>query len=154
MTRLRIIHLSQIRRWQPCTEQYFIVAERYPKGVPLTMEAADALMIHGVDVVWGLLHLLGQRDRPEFILFTLRQRQQHLVALLRQAKLPIKADALAALTLETLEDADLAKPLLDAARAVTWAPGEAARVARVAAWAARFREQALWIINRLGGRET
>lgn len=50
--------LATLRVWDACQAEYAIVAERYPDGVPLTMEALLDLATAGVNVWWGIRALL------------------------------------------------------------------------------------------------
>ena len=139
-----ILSLARLKRWHPCLSDYTKVAAAYPDGVPLTAEAGLALRAAGVDVQWAALRLLTPQGRRDFVLFTLRQRQPHVVSLFRAAGDTATADAIAACKFETWQDARAATPILEAARArasaraldSAWdSAGAAARAAaRAAAW--------------------
>ena len=58
------------------------------RGLLAALEAGD----YGVDVLGAAVRLLPTADRPEFIVFTLQQRQPHLVSLLHAAQLEEHAD--------------------------------------------------------------
>lgn len=111
-----IIPLRTIRAWRPCADDLARVREIYPGGVPLTVEAGVTLREAGVDVLWGALRLLTDEERTEFILFTLRQRQPHLIALYKRAGLAAEAETIARLRFAAGEDAAKATPILERAR--------------------------------------
>lgn len=134
-----IIPLARIRRSRPCPDQFARLKELYPAGVPLTLPVARRIQKRGCDVLWGLTHLLTKEKRREFVLFTLRQRQPHLVKLLRNAGLKEHATKIGALKFETFADAKAAAPILNAARAAAW------NAARAAAW----DEQIRWCVREL-----
>ena len=160
-----------------CPEDRRKARRIYPDGIPLTLTAARKLMAAGVDVMWGLISLLDKRDRPDFMLFTLRQRQPHLVTLLTKAGLDEHAQNVAALKFNTQAQARDAIPALNAsawaasARAswasawtasarASWAASKAASrdaslvASRVASLAAAARdEQARWCLRRIQQRE-
>jgi len=127
-----IISLRRIKRWGACDSQYKQVKTLYPNGVPLTVEAALRLHEAGIDVLWGALRLLTTGERVEFMLFTLRQRQPHLVSLLKAAGHEVHAVAVEALRFDTTEDARAAVPVLDAARDASRAASRSA--SRSASW--------------------
>lgn len=53
------LSLYELRLWGPCQREYAIVAERYPDGLPLAVEALLDLAAAGVNVWWGIRALLG-----------------------------------------------------------------------------------------------
>ena len=134
LTDTKIITLERLERMKPCAEQYATVARMYPDGVPLTAAAIAALEAAGVDTMWAGLRLLTARQRREFVVFTLRQRQPALVTLFGRAGLPEQAAAIEALRLREFGDMPVAQEVFAAAR-------DAARgAARVAAWDAAWAE--------------
>ena len=134
LTDTKIITLERLERMKPCAEQYATVARMYPDGVPLTAAAIAALEAAGVDTMWAGLRLLTARQRLEFVVFTLRQRQPALVTLFGRAGLPEQAAAIEALRLREFGDMPVAQEVFAAAR-------DAARgAARVAAWDAAWAE--------------
>ena len=136
LTDTKIITLERLERMKPCAEQYATVARMYPDGVPLTAAAIAALEAAGVDTMWAGLRLLTARQRREFVVFTLRQRQPALVTLFGRAGLPEQAAAIEALRLREFGDMPVAQEVFAAAR-------DAARgAARVAAWDAAWAESA------------
>jgi hypothetical protein len=131
---VRIVPLSildELEAGRTC-RQAQVVRRLYPDGIPLTLAAARTLQAAGVDVVRGVVHLLTDEQRIEFLLFTLRQRQQSVANLLDMAGLPGHAKTVRALVMATPEDASRAVPVYEAARAAAWAAARAA--ARDAAW--------------------
>ena len=140
LTDTKIITLERLERMKPCAEQYATVARMYPDGVPLTAAAIAALEPAGVDTMWAGLRLLTARQRREFVVFTLRQRQPALVTLFGRAGLPEQAAAIEALRLREFGDMPVAQEVFAAARD---AARDAARgAARVAAWDAAWAESA------------
>lgn len=137
------IPLTTLKEWRACQHDYRVVARLFPDGVPLTMDAYHTLRSESVDVLWGAVRLLDRAGRVEFLLFTLRQRQPHLVAMLRRAGLDDHADNVASLRFDTAAQAGQAWGILDTARnAASEVAREAASdaawdAARAAAWAAR-----------------
>lgn len=121
-----------------------VLLVRYPKGVPVTLEAALEAHEAGIswlDILWVALHQLRNRqDRRDFIIFTLRQRQPHLAMLFRRAGLNDHARAITSLDWSDLRRA---QHILAAARDAAWA----------AARDAAFREQVEWIADRASLRE-
>lgn len=109
------VTLADLRAWGACGDAYRAIKRRYPKGVPLTVEAGLALDRADVDVLWGAVRLLDDDERAAFVLFTLRQRQPFLVALLHGADLSGQAAATAMLRFDTAAHASAAAPPLDAA---------------------------------------
>lgn len=51
--------LHELRLWGPCQREYAIVAERYPDGIPLTVEALLSLAEADIHVYWGIGAFLG-----------------------------------------------------------------------------------------------
>lgn len=49
-----VLPLHELRLWGPCRREYALVAERYPDGVPLTVETLVSLAEAGVHVYWGI----------------------------------------------------------------------------------------------------
>lgn len=138
---MKTISLETIKSFGPCAEDYATVCRLYPRGVPLALEAYDALVAAKVDVWWVLPNLLDNAGRGEFVLHTLRYRQPRLVSLFRKAGLPEHADAIEACRFDTPKQAWEAKTILTAAwkaaRETTWdaARATASAAARYAAWA-------------------
>ena len=136
---MTIISKRWLRRRKACSNGWLaIMREHWPDGAPATLETAQAAHAAGVppeDILWVAIRLLGRkRDRQQFILFTLKQRQPYLVKLFKRAKLPDHADAIEALTWADLAEA---RQVLDAAWAAARAAWDAARAAaRDARWAA------------------
>lgn len=121
----KVLTLERLRRWGACRDDYAIVAELYPAGVPLApaeafVAAGMALQVRAIDVQWGMVRLLTRAQRAQFVLFTLRQRQPHLVSLLRGGGLHAEAEVVAALSFSTTRDAECAIPILDATRVAAW----------------------------------
>ncbi len=143
-----IIPLAKIRRMEPCLQQFKQLKELYPDGVPLTLGAVKRIKAAELDARWGLLGLMDDAEAVDFLLFTLRQRQPHLVKLLRRVKLNNHAKAVKAVRFNTPEDAEAGREVLtaawdaagnaawDAAGTAAWdAAGTAAwDAARAAAW--------------------
>lgn len=140
----RILPLATLKAWGACADAQQTIKRLYPEGIPLTLEAARTLREHGVDVLWGAVRLLTDGQRVKFIVFTLRQRQPHLVKLLRDANFPEHADAVAALSFATPEDAATVQGVLSSAGAAAWD----------AAWDAAQDEQLTWIADRLAEART
>src|SRR3972149_815693 len=132
------ITLAWLRRHGACDGWHKTFQALFPRGAPLTREAAFKAHDAGLDVLWVGIALLTADERREFIVFTLKQRQPHLVSLFREAHLGGHAEAIAAIDWGNLSDA---KVVLTAARnaawdgawAAAWA-ADAARAARDAAW--------------------
>ena len=123
-----VITIARIKRWGACNDAIEAIRQAYPDGVPCTRAAAIELYEQGVDVLWGALRLLTKAQRVEFILFTLRQRQPHVVTLLRRAGFDAHADAIARLVLTMPAEAATATDIFAAAGAA----------ARAAAWDAAW----------------
>ena len=115
-----IVPMKTIASWRPCAGTLPALRKLYPDGIPLTLEAALNLHDKGFGVMWGLTHLLDTQQRRDLILFTLRQRQPHLVSILRKAALADQAEAIAALSFDKPENARAATPTLAAAGAAAW----------------------------------
>src|SRR3990167_1733012 len=96
-----IIPLARIRRFRPCPDQFAIVERDYPQGVPLTAKAALDIQRKGGDVMWALARLMTKVQRQQFILYTLRLRQPHLVSLFEKAGLREHAAAIKRLRFRT-----------------------------------------------------
>jgi hypothetical protein len=136
-SRPKLITNHWLRRHQACEDGWqAIFADRWPEGAPVTLETALEAITAGIswaDVMWVAVRCLpSRRKRREFIIFTLRQRQPHLVTLFRQVKLNAHAKAIEALD---WSDLDKAVRVLAAAAAAAWAAWDAAGDAAGAAWA-------------------
>jgi len=91
----------------------------------------------GLDVIWAACHMMTKEQRQEFILFTVRQRQPHLVELFTSIGLKEHATQIKNLRFDTSKEAQAAIPILNAARAAardTMGAARTATDARDAAW--------------------
>lgn len=148
------ITLRWLRRHGACDGWEPTFRELFPDGAPVTLEAALKGYEAGLDVVWVAVRLLRRPEQREFIIFTLRQRQPHIVTLFQRAGL-----AEHAAKIESIDWTDFkkAEQLLDAAGAAAgaaaWDARAAAWDARDAAWDAAIKEQLEWIAEKLGLKE-
>ena len=133
-----------LRNRKACRDGWVrVYHERWPDGAPAAIEVAIEARDAGIplqDILWVAVRCLPKKaDRRNFIVFTLRQRQPHLVKLFRRAELIQHAKAIAALDWSDLPEAER---VLAAARDATRnAARDATRDARDAAvW-----EQIKWI---------
>lgn len=146
------ISYGQIIEWgaMPDCEQIARLRQRYPDGVPLTRAVGRELLVQGYPVVDFAVRLLDEEATRAFILFTLRQRQPHLVTLFRAAGLPEHAEAIAALTWDDLTRAQsvLATAATWAATAASWAATHASWAATHTPWAATAADDASWAVRQ------
>ena len=143
---MRTITRSWLTNKGACRDQVDRFSGLYPKGMPLTAENVWACHKAGLDVIWAACHLMTKAQRQTFILYTLRQRQPHLVSLLARAGLKKQSVQIKSLKFDTVADATAAIPVLNAAWAAAWdAAWDAAYAARDAAW----EQQIEWCIAQL-----
>jgi len=157
------ITADYLRQHQACPDQLKLFESTFPNGSKLTIKDYRKAEKAGLDSGWSLWHLLADHNlTKDFIVFTLRQRQPHVVSLLTKAGLSGQAASVGSLD---WTDLDLAGRVLDAAGDAAWAAGDAAgdaawAAARAAAWAARDAawdaagdaagdEQVRWIFKAL-----
>jgi len=121
---------NALRRRGACSSQIDKFAQMFPESMPLTQGNVWKCHEAGLDVIWGACHLLMNKgQRKEFIYFTLRQRQPHIVKLLIGAGLKGHTERVAELDFADLEEAE---NVLDAAERAMWAMQAASGAERAA----------------------
>lgn len=83
---MKYITTKRIESWHPCPEDFAVLEKRYPMRVPLTRAVGRQLMADGVDVVWGLIHLLSKTQRTEFCRFVVIRAMKHAAEALDSAR--------------------------------------------------------------------
>ena len=112
------ITADYLRQHQACPDQLKLFESTFPNGSKLTIKDYRKAEKAGLDSGWSLWHLLADHNlTKDFIVFTLRQRQPHVVSLLTKAGLSGQAASVGSLD---WTDLDLAGRVLDAARDAAW----------------------------------
>jgi len=138
------------RKWlernRACRGQVDTFSALFPEGMPLTRENVATCHKANLDIVWAACHLMAKTQRRDFIIFTLKQRQPHIVDLFKQVGLHDHAEKIKALTFDDQNDQTEARHIFAAAWAAAWAVASAAAwaVDSAAAWAAA--RDAAWAV--------
>jgi hypothetical protein len=149
-----LITVEWLQQRNACHGQVELFKRVFPNGSKLTLADCRKARRAGLDRMWTLCHLLAEHGLlQEFIVFTLKQHQPALVALLQKAGLSKHAQAAQRLD---WQDLTRARAILDAARSAAWLASDAAslatRVARDAAslavsLATRVARDAAWLAS-------